>query len=50
MSKVDQSAKVGNNQQEMICKIVEILQHASMREVTLTYTMLTHLKGDCAEE
>ena len=50
MSKIDQSAKTDTNRQEMICKIVEILQRANMREVTLTYTMLAHLGKDSAKE
>lgn len=50
MGKIDQSAKIDTNRQEMICKIAEILQHANMREVTLTYMMLAHLGKDPAKE
>lgn len=50
MSKIDKSEEKDTNRQEMICKIVKILQHANMREVTLTYMMLAHLGKDPAKE
>ena len=50
MSKIDKSEEKDTNRQEMICKIVKILQHANMREVTLTYMMLALLGKDPAKE
>lgn len=50
MSKINKSEEKDTNRQEMICKIVKILQHANMREVTLTYMMLAHLGKDPAKE
>ncbi len=46
MDEINHSGRHKIDRQEMICKITEILQHANMREVTLTYIMLTHLKND----